>query len=314
MVDDSDITFVVQGAINNEETPKTLKSIRKYYPQAKIILSTWSGSNVTGLDCDEVLLNKDPGALPKVAGKTWLNLNRMIASTKNGLKKVKTKYTFKIRTDFYLEKRLPAIEQYLDDIKNYNPTIFKQPIISDWTSYLSIFVPFHYSDWFMFGLTEDLLKIWDIDLMTDDEALYYENKEKKNKAIGIKSGENDNDCIKLYSEQYIHSNYFIKATEFGKKFMVGGRQSFTWGVIRKSWQHFVNNYIIHNRYEIGINSNKYSKSDYTLNRIKKDKYFLQYLFKKYHYGGIINNIIFYALILRYYIRSVKIWNKEQNYD
>ena len=56
-----DISVVVQGAINSEVTPKCLESIRKYLPEAEIILSTWEGSDVVGLDYDKLVLNKDPG-------------------------------------------------------------------------------------------------------------------------------------------------------------------------------------------------------------------------------------------------------------
>ena len=60
-IDTNDISVVVQGAIDQINTPKCLRSIRKRLPGAEIILSTWEGSPIDGLDYDKLVLNKDPG-------------------------------------------------------------------------------------------------------------------------------------------------------------------------------------------------------------------------------------------------------------
>ncbi|HDK8381924.1 TPA: wavE lipopolysaccharide synthesis family protein, partial [Escherichia coli] len=44
MMKSENITFVVQGPVRNE-TKDTLESIRLNFKEAKIILSTWEGSN-----------------------------------------------------------------------------------------------------------------------------------------------------------------------------------------------------------------------------------------------------------------------------
>ena len=62
MIDSKEISVIVQGAVDKKITPKTLKSVRKYLPNAEIILSTWEGTDISGLDYDIVLLSKDPGA------------------------------------------------------------------------------------------------------------------------------------------------------------------------------------------------------------------------------------------------------------
>ena len=60
MINSIDISVVVQGAIDKENTPKCLKSIREFLPNAKIILSTWKNSNVENLDYD-MLVEKIKG-------------------------------------------------------------------------------------------------------------------------------------------------------------------------------------------------------------------------------------------------------------
>ena len=64
-----DITFIIQGKICNkdkyhrESTKHALKTIRKNFKKSQIILSTWEGEDVSGLEYDKVIFNKDPGAL-----------------------------------------------------------------------------------------------------------------------------------------------------------------------------------------------------------------------------------------------------------
>lgn len=41
MIDSADISVVVQGPVNYEQTKECLKSIRKFLPKSEIILSTW---------------------------------------------------------------------------------------------------------------------------------------------------------------------------------------------------------------------------------------------------------------------------------
>jgi hypothetical protein len=84
-IDSKDISVVVQGPIHTQDnlTKRVLESVRTHLPNAELILSTWKGSEVDGLDCDILLLNDDPGAINGLN-----NVNRQIVSTRNGLQKV----------------------------------------------------------------------------------------------------------------------------------------------------------------------------------------------------------------------------------
>ena len=53
-IDTKDISVVVQGAVDKINTPKCLESIRKFLPCAEIVLSTWEGTDVTGLDVSTI--------------------------------------------------------------------------------------------------------------------------------------------------------------------------------------------------------------------------------------------------------------------
>lgn len=164
-----DISVVVQGAINKELTPKCLKSIRKYLPGAEIILSTWEGSAVSGLDYDILLLNQDPGGYKHdfaIYNKTrsMNNFNRQLVSTKNGVLKANRKYCLKLRSDIILENS--NFLKYWDkfEIQNSEYKLFSHRVLCsslfsrEYSCQCGTGFPtlFHPSDFWFFGLTEDL--------------------------------------------------------------------------------------------------------------------------------------------------------------
>lgn len=181
-IDSSDITFVVQGVICEINTKKTIDSIKKYFPSSQIILSTWEGSETAQYNVSEVVLNKDPGGFysDKRIQKAPNNINRQITSTINGLKQVKTKYAFKIRTDFELTGN-----NFLKFFDNFNVCnseykFFNHKVIAcnlstcnsrkkDKFAYC-----FHISDFAFFGLTEDLIDLFDIPLVDIDDKIFVE--------------------------------------------------------------------------------------------------------------------------------------------
>jgi hypothetical protein len=100
MILSKDISVVVQGPIHTQDnlTKRVLESVRTHLPDAELILSTWKGSKVDGLDCDILLLNEDPGALEKQPINSR-NLNRQIVSTCNGIMASTRIFVLKLRTD-----------------------------------------------------------------------------------------------------------------------------------------------------------------------------------------------------------------------
>lgn len=181
-----DITFVVQGAVDKKWTQRCLKSIRAHFPMSHIILSTWAGSDTSAFAylCDKIIYNKDPGGTPHFRYQTnspIFNLDRQITSTKNGLKAVKTKYAVKIRSDMIVKNR--NMLKYFDSLNKYDKKykLFNKRIVS-FAAY-SAFAPSGRRSWLWcmhdygyFGLTSDLLKLWDIPLMSDIEKNYWKTK------------------------------------------------------------------------------------------------------------------------------------------
>lgn len=167
----NEVSVVVQGAIDKGFTKACLESVRKYLPGAKIILSTWEGENVEELEYDKVIFNKDPGGiLFEGFDRRYQtnNVNRQLISVQSALKEVKSKYTLKLRSDLILmgNEFLGYFDKF--NLRDSNYQLFKSRIIVPELYTREKFyyeidnkkhkidALFHPSDWFFFGLTEDL--------------------------------------------------------------------------------------------------------------------------------------------------------------
>ena len=183
---DKDLTFIVQGqAIGPKQklfAKRSCASIRQFFPAAQIVLSTWSEQEAEGIIYDELVVNVDPGAEIAIdSSKTLNNVNRQLLSTKEGLKLSKTKFSVKVRSDIVfsnnnlknlLESRPIKKTRYQEDV------LEQYVIVTNVTSInprISLVLPHHPCDWIYAGLTSDLLKIWDIDLMPKQWFRYYKN-------------------------------------------------------------------------------------------------------------------------------------------
>jgi hypothetical protein len=178
MTSPSDVSLVFQGPVLTPDTNAKsghltydcIAAARQVMPAAEIILSTWEGAPVEGIPADKIILNKDPGNWQRSDG-SWTNVNRQIISTRNGLAQASRRFAVKIRTDTLItgtgfltlprstSKRLPKW------------TIFKERILilETITRNPARFPGLHHpSDFFQFGLTEDLAYFWDSPLATPD--------------------------------------------------------------------------------------------------------------------------------------------------
>lgn len=183
-----EITVVLQGSTlgeykYNKSAELAICSIRKVMPKCKIILSTWESEKENipkNLKVDKIILNKDPGYQTRDCtpdGKPN-NVNRQIVSTINGLKKVETKYALKMRTDFMMKNCnfLKYFDKYQKFDKKYQ--IFEKKILCIMPGTRKpkakhFNLPFHISDQVTFGQTKDMIKLFDIPLVTDEEFKWF---------------------------------------------------------------------------------------------------------------------------------------------
>ncbi|SDX34211.1 WavE lipopolysaccharide synthesis family protein [Marinobacter mobilis] len=178
-----DITVVVQGPVQTFQdreqeagiTQKCLESVRTYLPGATVILSTWPDQELDGLDYDELVISPDPGPnirnFHKDGSPQYYNNNRQIVSTLAGLKQVKTPYAIKLRSDNFLTgNAFVALQQQFPERGESLRFLRERVVVSNVFTrrYAKGFqVAFHLSDFFYYGLTEDLLRIWDLQLLED---------------------------------------------------------------------------------------------------------------------------------------------------
>ena len=183
------LSVLIQGPIIVEDdiTLKSIQSVRKHFPHSKIVLSTWSDhqdlfskkfkeiSNLVPLFLD------DPGAYA-VKPNSSLNVNRVIVSSYEGLKKIDTEYTLKLRSDIFIkDDSILKIFFKFNRINLKGKFNFTQEriLFSNQTFLNPDRVPilFHLCDWLALGKTEDLLDMFDIPLMPKTEFTWFlENK------------------------------------------------------------------------------------------------------------------------------------------
>lgn len=196
----SDITFVVAGLILEEgefATIHCLRSIRCFYPDSTIILTTWKGQDISGIDdlFEECLILDIPKEKPAYAnceGHPLSNkpytVNRQQFMMHTALLKVKTEYCVRLRSDYVLTRdkmiqyyetfstvfsKSDARYQFLQNrILTHNFFMTRPDLVGGGFS-------FAVSDCFHFGKTEDLLKLWDGHQETYSDLTYFRNGKNK---------------------------------------------------------------------------------------------------------------------------------------
>jgi hypothetical protein len=189
VIRNEDISVVVQGPVQSRPdrpqdegiTRHCLRSVRQFLPGARLILSTWPGQDLDGLDFDDLVINEDPGrnivGYDRGGAPRYENTNRQIVSTAGGLRRVQTRYAMKLRADNFLtgdgfkalQQRYPA--------RAASWQWFRERVVVTNTLarryYRGRRVAFFLSDFFAFGLTDDVRNLWDLPLFPDfpfDEA------------------------------------------------------------------------------------------------------------------------------------------------
>lgn len=221
-----DISVIIQGPIFNKTHPlapsgitfQVVSAIRNFLPEANIILATWKGQDTQGIDVDTVMYLDDPGTTNfyrdgAQTNNLYNNSNRLIYSTQQGLSKVTTRYTLKIRSDLLMFHALfvnffNIFNFYDNKWKVLQNRILAFPLYSlkfedgvkDGQQLRQV-RPFHVSDWVYFGLTEDLRKLFECKLLPEPQtSRWFENRPKPDNDLWP-------DRLWRYSpEQYITSN------------------------------------------------------------------------------------------------------------
>ncbi len=195
MINLKDISFCIHGKIIKSVTLKVLRSIRTYYPGAQIILSIEEGVDTSEIYefCDEIVETK---AKKEYFLNEWFHLdnspknkrftlNKQRNEVYNGLLHVKTKYAVKSRSDLIFTSNC-LISEYCRNSKimryrDQNYTLFRERVLVGKFITGTRKFPFFVSDIFAFGLTEDLLRLYNGSLMTYSDLTFFRREENRNR-------------------------------------------------------------------------------------------------------------------------------------
>ena len=223
MINDTDISIVVQGPIIEESsyyiTKETTKLVcarlRDLFPKSEIILSVKEGTAVAGITHDKVVFTEDPGA-------TWFDLddpeftnscNRMIVSTKAGIKAATRKYVLKIRSDLFVLStsfleyfyKFPHFDAEYKFVKNRIIAFCIFTVKAHKGPEFTVKRPYHIGDWAYFGYKEDMLNLYDIPLTKEPEfSQWFLHRKRDHQEIFARR------LWKMPPEQYVTSCFFKK--------------------------------------------------------------------------------------------------------
>ena len=290
-IESCEISVVIQGAIDRKYTPMSIESVRRFLPKAKIILSTWEGTSVDNLDFDEIVFNNDPGApsFEKASDiRHYDNRNRLLVSTQGGIRRASTQYILKMRSDCILcgDGIVRNYGKYPK--KTSELCLFKNKlVVGEQCNIMKLFFKdsfrpyaFHVSDWFCFGLTEDVMAYFDgIEIETDEQMTRW--KYKNQLYIPPDDIMGRNFSPRYNSEQY----YFLSALR--KEFNIDyyDISDYSEEIERMSNVAIVNNFEILNiRDHQIINAKKQKKQAWNLEVSKEAEFFTNQKYEEFYKG------------------------------
>ena len=203
-----DLTILIQGPFfkyKNFDSNKNIKILKSVFKGAKILVSTWEGENQFKINKKNIIFNKDPGFVKDdhIGSSTpGSNINRQIVSVKKAINKINTKYTLKIRADCFFKKNTIVKINTNKFIRDNKYKFFNKRIVisSTGTFHQSVTsILYNYSDWYNFGLTKDLKKLWNVPIVKKDQINYFSKYPNNKKNILGKNWD-----LKYTAEQNIY--------------------------------------------------------------------------------------------------------------
>lgn len=139
--------------------------------------------------------------------------NHMIEAACSGLALATREFVLRVRNDL-LFKSEKFLEKYVDLYENFYQkgryTVVDMPIMISSLFTLNPFsgvrLPFHYGDWFHFGLTKDVRELWNVPLVDLTFMTYYES----NTCLSGTREKERNFFSRLAIEQYVHYEFLNK--------------------------------------------------------------------------------------------------------
>jgi WavE lipopolysaccharide synthesis. len=310
------LSIVIEGPVIEHITSASIKSLKKCFPYAEIILSVWEDAKVDNLDYSILVRNEYPKDLIKTNHNWFENINGELLLIKNGLKKATRKFCLKFRTDLLLNSS--DFLKYFDSFpeRNEQYKLFDHRILvpSNYSNSFSsnilhpvLFYPSH--SW-LFGYTSDLKIYFDDTPLVDEDFFDYRFKYPKKNII--QSNKNRFLCDQYYC--FSAFKRYFKNLEFD--------DCSDWNSVNFEQSEIAlsNNYIFLNFEHHGIRSMidsdlSTSKATYQLRELGVWDYDLfTYNYRKYCDKNYIRGIVVTSDFLRignnynpYYFKSTTEW-------
>tara|TARA_B110000037_G_scaffold214140_1_gene269606 strand:+ start:8571 stop:9557 length:987 start_codon:yes stop_codon:yes gene_type:complete len=252
-----DLTILIQGPFfryKNFNSNKNIKILRSVFKGAKILISTWKGENQFKINKRNIIFNKDPGFVKDnhIGSSTpGSNINRQIVSVKKALSKINTKYTLKIRADCFFKKNTIIKINKDNFFRDNKYKFFKERIITSSVGTLHQSVTsilYNYSDWYNFGLTKDLKKLWSVPIVKKDQVNFFSKyPNKKDNILGR------NWDLKYTAEQ----NIYFKSIKNKIKYKINHAHDFDKRKLLEANKFLVNNFYLSDLDSVGFIMPKY---------------------------------------------------------
>ena len=251
VIDSYEISVVIQGPILGC-TQQVVDRVREFLPHSEVILSTFESDKVVS-GVDKIIFNSDPGAfVQQKASGTLNNINRQIRSTKAGLDSSTKRYILKIRSDLFISHvgflfAFGGLDKYVEGYRIFKTKLVTGVLFSR-HNYRGVLTPFHLSDWYYFGLSEDVKKFFSsIEEVAEPEFTEYFLRNSKQSPFGSTT-------FRFSPEQYFTYSCYKK---FIGKYEMKDAADVTDDLMLESDKFIVSNFRIVNSKNSGLYSNKY---------------------------------------------------------
>lgn len=238
MIVSKDISIVVQGPIgqgNIVDIVNVLSIYRDVFPDAELVCSISSSdifkyghddfsliskfkddhrirssiSKMKSLGDKFVFCSEALPLSPLKNGTGVFNGNYQIEAAQKGLSICTRKYVLRIRNDMvFLSSKIIDFYFRYNGIERGEYKVFKNPVLISSAFTLNPFAierfPFHWSDWFHFGLTTDVVDLWNVPFMSERDLLFF-----KVHPHPVGSNEYERTFFARYAiEQHINFSFF----------------------------------------------------------------------------------------------------------
>ena len=242
------VSFVIQGPFIWPTTADLIARLRSLPFDAEIVLSCWQAPDQPQ-PVETLVTPCDPGALAG-EGEAWFNnINRLIVSTREGIKAATSSHVVKLRSDSVVcraDAFTDLVQRCLQD----------QSCRIHYTIYHGHypFYPYFISDHLQLGLKTKLLELWDIPLATIEDRQYFSGVSIKPTILRYGT---ERFIARWHSEQYLCQHLMRR---FGHDFPEN-REHVSLIDLVNSYRRLPRYFSVSSRFASGVQSMKYPNID-----------------------------------------------------